>query len=104
MAEENMQSSHPELTDTKVRPDKIWKAIALIVVSGLVFGGIGYFYGKANPNETTSQEAAISNDTAIVGENASATTSVGSSTAIVTTPSLNVSATPATAEETVQIF
>ncbi|MCX6809343.1 MAG: hypothetical protein NTZ65_01130 [Candidatus Berkelbacteria bacterium] len=88
MPEENMQVQ-PQLTDPKVRPDKIWKALALIIVSGLVFGGIGYWYGTNNPKTesattttaTVSATAVSSAKTATTSAVTSATTSATSETA-----------------------
>ncbi|MCX6809337.1 MAG: PsbP-related protein [Candidatus Berkelbacteria bacterium] len=63
MADENIQPVQPipQLTDNKVRLNKIWKAVALIVVSGIVFGAIGYWYGANNPKEeVTATKSATS--------------------------------------------
>jgi len=74
MPEENMQVQ-PKFTDPKVRPDKIWKAILLIVATALVFGYIGIWYGRENPKtESATTTTATVSATAVSSVTASATT------------------------------
>jgi len=97
MAEENMVEK-PKFTDSKVRGDKIWKAIALIVVAGAVFGYIGYWYGNGKTTETTDSGnvCPVTSATTTPRPSATATTSARTSTTSTATTSATTTATTET--------
>ncbi|MCX6809145.1 MAG: hypothetical protein NTZ65_00075 [Candidatus Berkelbacteria bacterium] len=85
MAEENEKIEQPKFTDPKVRPDKIWKAILLIVATVLVFGYIGIWYGRENPKKETETTATVS-ATAVSSATTSATTAKSATSSTSATP------------------
>ena len=70
-----------KVTDLKVRPNKVLKAVVLIVASGLIFGYFGYWFGVERvPDSATTS-------TATVPTTASATTSISSTSSPTTSAS-----------------
>jgi len=66
-------SDQVKTTDLKVRPDKIIKTVALVVVCGFIFGYFGYLYGKNNAETTATNVTSSTTPTITSSKTATAT-------------------------------
>jgi len=66
-------SDQVKTTDLKVRPDKIIKTVALVVVCGFIFGYFGYLYGENNAETTATNITSSATPTPTITSSKTAT-------------------------------